>query len=145
MKNIPLRTKDSYRQNLNFKLESFIKRIRWKAFFFDKNSKSNEQSSDNFNFKSIKTQPKNKNLIFKTRYLKLEEEIEQHSQHQSFITLKDHKVNFQNNPKCRSINRAKSEIGIVSRHYIEKINKNIRRGINENEWRNTQEIISWFK
>ena len=145
MKNIPLRTKDSYRQNLNFKLESFIKRIRWKAFFFDKNSKSNEQSSDNFNFKSIKTQPKNKNLIFKTRYLKLEEEIEQHSQHQSFITLKDHKVNFQNNPKCSSINPAKSEIGIVSRHYIEKINKNIRRGINVNEWRNTQEIISWFK
>ena len=32
----------------------------------------------------------------------------------SFITLKDHKPNFSNNPTCRLINPAKSEIGIVS-------------------------------
>ena len=65
-------------------------------------------------------------------------------QHQSFITLKDHKDNFQNNPKCGVINPAKSEIGIVSKHYIEEINKRIRRGIKVNQWRNTQEVISWF-
>ena len=32
-----------------------------------------------------------------------------------------------NNPKCRLINPAKSEIGIVSKHYLEKISDNIRR------------------
>ena len=39
------------------------------------------------------------------------------------------KDNFQNNPKCRLINPAKSEIGIISKHYIEEINKCVRRGI----------------
>ena len=33
----------------------------------------------------------------------------------SFITLKDHKPNFKNNPTCRLINPSKSEIGIVSK------------------------------
>ena len=32
----------------------------------------------------------------------------------SFITLKDHKPNFPNNPTCRLINPSKSEIGIIS-------------------------------
>ena len=59
--------------------------------------------------------------------------------------MKDHQDNFQNNPKCRLINQAKSPIGIASKHYIKEINKNIRRAINVNEWRNTQEVISWFK
>ena len=62
MKNIPLPTKDSYRKNLIFKLESFIKRITLKAFFFDKNSESNEQLNDNLGFKPVKTPQKNEHL-----------------------------------------------------------------------------------
>ena len=38
------------------------------------------------------------------------------------------KDNFQNNPKCRLINPAKSEIGIISKRYIEEINKCVRTG-----------------
>ena len=76
---------------------------------------------------------------------KLEKRIEQHGQHQSFITLKDHKDDFQNNRKCRLINLAKSEIDIVSKYYIEKVNKNIRRGIKVNQRCKAQEVISWFK
>ena len=76
---------------------------------------------------------------------KLEKRIEQHGQHQSFITLKDHKDDFQNNRKCRVINPAKSEIDIVSKYYIEKVNKNIRRGIKVNQRCKAQEVISWFK
>ena len=41
--------------------------------------------------------------------------------HQLFITLKEHKANFKNNPKSRLFNLAKSEIGIISKHYIEEI------------------------
>ena len=37
-------------------------------------------------------------------------EAKQYNRNQSFITLKDHKENFKNNPKCRLINPAKSEI-----------------------------------
>ena len=61
MKNIPL-PKDGYRKNIIFKLESFTKRIRWKAFFFDKNSESNQQLNINFGFTSVKTPAKNEHL-----------------------------------------------------------------------------------
>ena len=40
------------------------------------------------------------------------------------------KENFQNNPRCKLLNPAKSEFGIISKHYTEKINKNIRKTTN---------------
>ena len=61
------------------------------------------------------------------------------------MTLKDHKVNFQNDPKCRLINPAKSEIGIISKHYLELINSKIREKTQMNQWRNTKSVIEWFK
>ena len=66
------------------------------------------------------------------KVLILDERIEQYNQNQSFITLKDHKENFQNNPKCRLINPAKSEIGIFSKHYIDQIKKSNRRKLSIN-------------
>ena len=42
MKNIPLPTKNSYQKDLIFNLESIMKRIRWKVFFFDKSPESND-------------------------------------------------------------------------------------------------------
>ena len=50
------------KNNLIFRLESFIKRTRWKEFFFNKNSEFNKQLNVNFGLKSIKTPPKNKHL-----------------------------------------------------------------------------------
>ena len=44
----------------------------------------------------------------------------------AFITLKNHKENFQSNPKRRLINPAKSEIGKVSKFFIENINTKVR-------------------
>ena len=69
--------------------------------------------------------------------LHLDDRAEQFNQREAFVTLKDHKENFQNNPKCRLLNTAKSEIGIISKHYIEKINSNIRKTTNMNQWQNT--------
>ena len=77
--------------------------------------------------------------------LKIDERIEQYNQEQSFITLKDHKENFKNNPKCRLINPAKSEIGIVNKEYIDSINKIIREKTNVNQWRNTDAVVTWFQ
>ena len=65
--------------------------------------------------------------------LNFDEKIQQCNQNQYFITLKDHKENFQNNPKCRLINPAKSEIRIVSKHYIDQINKSTREKLNINQ------------
>ena len=77
--------------------------------------------------------------------LKLDDRIEQFNQREAFVTLKDHKVNFQNDPKCRLINPAKSEIGIISKHYLELINSKIREKIQVNQWCNTKSVIEWFK
>ena len=62
----------------------------------------------------------------------------------SFITLKDHKENFENNPKCRLINPAKIELGKVSKHILEKINKSIREATKVNQWHNSDDVIKWF-
>ena len=64
--------------------------------------------------------------------LNLDQRIEQYNQNQSLIILKDHKENFQNNPKCRLINPAKSEIVILSKHYIDLIKISIRKNLNVN-------------
>jgi hypothetical protein len=63
---------------------------------------------------------------------------------EAFISLKDHKENFENNPKCRIINPAKSESGKLSKVILDKINSNLRQKLNSNQWRITQQVISWF-
>ena len=46
-----------------------------------------------------------------------------------FISLKDRKGNFQNNPTVRLINPAKNEFGKTSRFILDGINKNIRENL----------------
>ena len=65
--------------------------------------------------------------------LHLDERVEKFNQREAFVTLKDHKENFQNNPKCRLCNPAISEIGIISKHYIKKINSHIGKTTNMNQ------------
>ena len=43
-KNIPIPTKQHYLKYMINKVESFITRLRWKAYFFEK---SDQQNSDN--------------------------------------------------------------------------------------------------
>jgi hypothetical protein len=79
--------------------------------------------------KSYKLAPENcTDMITKTDIdiatsLNLEDRIEQLAEKTAFITLKDHKPNFQNKPTCRLINPTKSEIGKISKKILEKINK----------------------
>ena len=62
-----------------------------------------------------------------------------------FITLKDHKSNFLNNPKTRLLNLVKNEFGKISKVTLDKINLNLRNATKVNQWKNTNEVISWFK
>ena len=62
-----------------------------------------------------------------------------------FITLKDHKANFLNNPKTRLLNPAKNELGRISKAILDKINLNLRNATKVNQWKNTNDVISWFK
>ena len=209
---MPIPSKNAYLKNLIFKLESFIKRIRWKTDFFEKPDEiDNRTTLNNFEFKSVLAPPKNEHLnafeedlydlvpniefkrantVFQNKLnkdiiminkdpllfipadksnnfykvsedtyskllqdnitksykksnvtlinninkeaksiaseLKLDDRIEQFNQRKVFVTLKDHKANFQNDPKRRLINPPKSEIGIISKHYLELINNKIR-------------------
>ena len=59
----------------------------------------------------------------------------------AFITLKDHKPNFNTNPKCRLINPSKSELGKISKFLIEKVNTIIRDKSLVNQWRDTDTVI----
>ena len=63
----------------------------------------------------------------------------------SFVTLKDHKESFSNNPTVRFINPAKSELGRISKDILDTSNKNIRKAMGLNQWRNTDTVIDWFK
>ena len=71
--------------------------------------------------------------------------LEVNGENNSFITLKDHKENFNNNPTVRLINPAKNELGHISKAILDTANKNIREAMGLNQWRNTDTVIDWFK
>ena len=71
--------------------------------------------------------------------------MECYSDQSAFITLKDHKVNFKNNAKCRLINPSKSEVGLVSKHYLNSIISMVAEKSGVNQWRNTSTVIKRFE
>ena len=50
----------------------------------------------------------------------------------AFISLKDHKENFENNSKCRLINPAKSDSGKISKLILDKVNTHLKTILNVN-------------
>ena len=77
--------------------------------------------------------------------LKLDNRIDALAEKQCFITLKDHKPNFKNNPTTRLINPAKSEIGIISKKILERINGKVVAATAINQWKNSETVIEWYK
>ena len=232
MKNIPIPSKKEYLKRLIEKIESLIRRMRWKAYFFEnpgENASSDESDTGKYGLKSKQAPPPNerlnqfeddlyemvrsiqfrpvgnsflnklksdameinkseKLLIFadKTtnlysvskdnyeklltdnitknykkassniesdlnkeassiaRSLNLEKRMECIANRKAFVSLKDHKDNFNTNPKCRLINPAKSEIGLISKIILQNINKALRKIKKLNQWGNTASVISWF-
>ena len=68
-----------------------------------------------------------------------------HGKHNCFVTLKDHKPNFQNNPTARPFNPSKNELGRISKTISDKINVNLCNSLHLNQWKKTQEVIDWLK
>ena len=229
MKNIPIPNRVAYTKTLIDKTEALVKRMRWKAFFYENpNVKSDVENS--YGFGSEKTPPTNPGLKqfeselfdivgnieftkFKSEFqrklcndvktitdspcvyvpadkttnmykmspdeyrklvhnsvtakykkadgseklkidreaasiaknLKLQDRIECLAERDSFITLKDHKDNFMNNPKCRLINPAKTEMGSISKQELQEINQAIRESSHLQQWRETKAVVDWFK
>ena len=65
----------------------------------------------------------------------MEDRIESFPPRDAFITLKDHKENFRNHPKCRLINPTKSEIGKISKQLLDSIIVSVRKqsGLNQDD------------
>ena len=62
-----------------------------------------------------------------------------------FISVKDHKDNFENNTQCRLLNPSKSELGKISKKILAKLVKVVREQTMFNHWENTTSVITWFK
>ena len=61
------------------------------------------------------------------------------------MTLKYPKRNFNNNPTCRSINPCKSEIDIISKKILQRINTKVIAVTGFNQWKDTESVIKWYK
>ena len=77
--------------------------------------------------------------------LKLSDRIEKLPEAPSYVTLKDEKENFRSKPSCRLINPCKNEIGKISKIVLEKINKKLLKELDFNQWKNTDDVIRWFR
>ena len=230
VKNIPVPANNSYLKTFISKTENFLKRLRWKAFFFDNpDERPAASQKETYGFKSPHTTPQhdlitpfeddlydliskikfsntksdfqkqldkdierlkssksvivtadkttNLYLVKKTDYdkllkdnitanykkaesttkqqidsksallannLKLEDRIQELSTAECFVTLKDHKPGFQNNPKCQLINLSKHDLGKVSKKIIERLSSDIVRITEINMWKNSNSVIHWF-
>ncbi|KAJ8044054.1 hypothetical protein HOLleu_11406 [Holothuria leucospilota] len=76
--------------------------------------------------------------------LGISDRINKTAKQQAFVTLKDQKENFRTRPKCRLINPTKNELGRISKAMMDRINDAIRTKSPENQWRSTQEVLTWF-
>ena len=76
--------------------------------------------------------------------LNLDNRIDALTVKSAFITLKDHKPNFTNNPTCRLINPSKSEIGIVSKKILQRVNAKIVSATHLSQWKNTDSVLTWL-
>ena len=76
--------------------------------------------------------------------LNLTDRINTTAEREPFITLKDHKPNFEKNPTCRLINPRKSEIGKVSKQILDRINAKVIESTGMNQWENTKSVLTWF-
>ena len=64
---------------------------------------------------------------------------------EAYITIKDHKENFQTNPTFRLINPSKANIGKISKKILDQINEKVTSAIKVNQWKNSYAVIEWFK
>ena len=77
--------------------------------------------------------------------LEIEDRVDCFKEAEPFITLKDHKENFNLRPSCRLINPAKSNTGKISKIILERAINAIRTATGANLWKSSKDVIDWFK
>ena len=64
---------------------------------------------------------------------------------EAFITLKDHKPNFINDPTCRLLNPTKVQSGKISKQILSRVVEELREKTKLQLWKNTDSVIDWFE
>ena len=77
--------------------------------------------------------------------LTLEDRIEVMQEDEAYITIKDHKDEFPNKITCHLINPSKSSIGRISKPILDKFNSHILLSRKLNQWKDTSDVIEWYK
>ena len=104
MKNIPIPPRNTYLKKLIEKTESVIKRMRWKAFFYErkKDHTSTPDEKNSFGFKSRKCPPRIEDLeCFETDLLKMINKIEFKKKYNTFQhKLRNDTIKIKNSTKA---------------------------------------------
>ena len=64
---------------------------------------------------------------------------------EAYFTYKHHKPGSQNKRSVRLINPNKSNMGKVSKKILQEINNELRSKLKYEQWRSTNDALSWFK
>ena len=86
----------------------------------------------------------NEKAAILARAVEIDDRTQCFSTEKCFLTLKDHKDNFNDKPTTRLINPAKTDIGKISKKLLDKVNTSIKSKTDLNQWRNTAEVLKWF-
>ena len=73
--------------------------------------------------------------------LSISDRVDRLQNNEAYITIKDHKKNFQTNPTFRLINPSKTNIGKISKKILDEINEKITSSIGVNQWKNSNAVI----
>ena len=76
--------------------------------------------------------------------LELDDRMHCTMKHDTYITLKDHKEQFMNNPQFRVINPTKSELGMISKQMLSEIISAVKSKSQLVQWKNSDATIDWF-
>ena len=80
-----------------------------------------------------------------SKKLELDSSIECLAKNPAFILLKDHQPNFQSSLPWRLIDPSESGISKISNPILDRFNQNLRNKLQFDQWKNSENVIDWFK
>ena len=136
--------KNKFQRKLNGDLKN-IRNYKNLFVFADKKNKMYEMSKENYNkllpdnitktYKKTDSSMKekiDKDAANITKSFHVQDRVERYAERKAFITLKDHKDYFRSHTKCRLLNPSKSEIGSISKRFLERIISDVKRSTKVN-------------
>ena len=74
-----------------------------------------------------------------------EKNMEIYCPSEAFFTIKDHKDDFPSKIKVRVINPAKTDVGKISKHYLQNIVQEVNMKLKLHQWRSSNQVKEWFR